>query len=95
MRKLVKPADKNASIPDPARKTDLPPEGRIVEWSVHWARLEARGDVKVKDVPDEDAADAKAEKAKPTADAQAGKNPQVEAPKVATSDAPSARTTSP
>lgn len=81
MRKHVKPADKAASIPDPVRKTDLPPEGRVVDWSVHWARLEARGDIKVKDVPDEDDT---AEKAKAAADAQAGKNPQAEAPKAAT-----------
>ena len=53
MRKHVKPADKAASIPDPARKTDLPPEGRVVDWSVHWARLEAREDIIVSDAPDE------------------------------------------
>ena len=81
MRKHVKPADKHASIPDPVRKTDLPPEGRVVDWSVHWARLEARGDIKVKDVPDEDDA---GEAPKPAADAQAGKNPQAEAPKAVT-----------
>ena len=54
MRKHVKPAHPDATIPDPARKTDLPPEGRVVEWSVHWARLHARGDITAKDVPDED-----------------------------------------
>lgn len=95
MRKHVKPADEAASIPDPARKTDLPPEGRVVEWSAHWARLEARGDIKAKDVPDEDAADAKAEKVKPAADADAGKSPQADAPKAATSAAPSGRANNP
>ncbi|SFM76419.1 DUF2635 domain-containing protein [Methylobacterium pseudosasicola] len=83
MRKHVKPADAGASIPDPVRQTDLPPEGRVVDWSVHWARLEARGDIKVKDVPDEDDADAKTEKPKAAADAEAGKNPQADAPKAA------------
>ncbi|WFS07777.1 DUF2635 domain-containing protein [Methylobacterium sp. 391_Methyba4] len=95
MRKHVKPADKAASIPDPARKTDLPPEGRVVEWSAHWARLEARGDIKAKDVPDGDSADTKVEKPKAAADAGAGANPQAEAPKAATSGAPSGRTTNP
>ncbi len=93
MRKHVKPADKAASIPDPIRKTDLPPEGRVVDWSAHWARLEARGDIKVKDVPDE--AEAKDEKPKAAADAGAGKNPQADPPKAAASGAPSGRATNP
>ena len=61
MRKHVKPADPAASIPDPTRKTDLPPDGRAVEWSVHWARLAARGDIVVTDLADEDGAEAKAD----------------------------------
>lgn len=93
MRKLVKPADAGASIPDPVRRNDLPPGWSEVEWSVHWARLEARGDIKVKDVPDEDEADTKSSKKAAAADADAGKNPQADAPKAATSGAPSARAT--
>ena len=54
MRKHVKPAHPDATIPDPVRKTDLPPEGRVVDWSVHWARLHARGDITAKDVPGEE-----------------------------------------
>ena len=94
MRKLVKPADAGASIPDPVRRNDLPPGWSEVEWSVHWARLEARGDIKVKDVPHEDEADAKAPK-KAAADADAGKNPQADPPKAATSGAPAGRATNP
>ena len=94
MRKLVKPADAGASIPDPVRRNDLPAGWSEVEWSVHWARLEARGDIKVKDVPDEDGADTKAPK-KAAADADAGKNPQADPPKAATSGAPAGRTTAP
>lgn len=58
MRKHVKPADPNASIPDPVRRRDLPPEGHPVEWSVHWARLAARGDIVVSDVEEDAAAPA-------------------------------------
>ena len=61
MRKHVKPAHPQAAIPDPTRGGDLPPEGRVVEWSVHWARLAQRDDIIVKDV-DEDDAPAKAKK---------------------------------
>lgn len=51
MRKLVKPAHPDASIPDPERGTDLPPEGRAVTWSAHWARMAARDDVEVSEIP--------------------------------------------
>lgn len=56
MRKHVRPAHPLATIPDPARKRDLPSGGLVVDWSVHWARLAQRGDVVVTDV--EPAADA-------------------------------------
>ncbi|MGX9981976.1 DUF2635 domain-containing protein [Methylobacterium fujisawaense] len=52
MRKHVKPAHPNATIPDPERRGDLSPEGRVVPWGVHWARLAARGDIVVTDVPE-------------------------------------------
>lgn len=53
MRKHVRPADKNAIIPDPERGRDLPAEGLEVTWSIHWERLRQRGDIKVKDVEDD------------------------------------------
>lgn len=49
MRKHVTPADPAATIPDPARGRDLPPDGDEVEWSAHWALLAGRGDVIVRE----------------------------------------------
>lgn len=53
MRKHVKPAHPDATIPDPSRGGDLPAAGLPCEWSVHWARLEMRGDVIVTDIEPE------------------------------------------
>lgn len=55
MRKYVKPAHADATIPDPVRKSDLPREGREVEWSVHWAHLAAREDIIVSEIAEADA----------------------------------------
>ena len=85
MRKLVVPALPTASIPDPERGDCLPPEGRVVAWTAHWARLTLREDVTVAeppaeplhepeadrlDAPEPDAAPA--EPAAPTESAEAG-----------------------
>lgn len=50
MLKHVTPAHPEAQIPDPTRGTMLPPAGRPVVWSAHWAGMEKRGDVTVSDV---------------------------------------------
>lgn len=49
MRKHVTPATPGASVPDPDRGDVLPSQGRPVEWSAHWARLAARGEIAVTD----------------------------------------------
>lgn len=53
MRKHVKPAHPDATIPDPSRGVDLPPDGLPCEWNVHWARLQMRGDVIVTEIEPE------------------------------------------
>lgn len=53
MRKHVTPADPNASIPDPARGRDLPPEGAAVTWDAYWAGRAARGEVEAVEIADE------------------------------------------
>lgn len=53
MRKLVVPALPTASIPDPERGDFLPAEGRVVDWTPHWARLALREDVTVGEPPAE------------------------------------------
>lgn len=58
MRKLVIPALPTASIPDPDRGDVLPPGGRVVDWTPHWARLAAREDVTVAEPPTEPEPDA-------------------------------------
>jgi hypothetical protein len=50
MRVHVKPAIAGATIPDPSRGRDLPPDGAEVEWTAYWAGMEMRGDVIVEDV---------------------------------------------
>ena len=79
MRKHVKPAHRQAAIPDHVRGGDLPPNGLVVEWSVHWARLAQRGDVVVSEI-DEDQADAKGEK-RPTTRAKAKRPPRAASPR--------------
>lgn len=49
MRKLVIPALPTASIPDPDRGDVLPPGGRVVDWTPHWALMALRGEVTVAD----------------------------------------------
>ena len=46
-RRTVKPAHPDATIPDPAHRSKLPPDGLEVTWSPYWARLLRRGDVEV------------------------------------------------
>jgi len=58
MRKHVAPAHPGASIPDPDRGGFLPPEGRTVPWTPHWAGMAAREEIAVTDAPDEVAPEA-------------------------------------
>lgn len=45
MRRYVRPADPGATIPDPERGDALPPDGREVTWSAHWAVMLAREEI--------------------------------------------------
>jgi hypothetical protein len=49
VRKFVKSVHPRACIPDLEHRDFLPPAGREVNWSVHWARHEKHGDVRVFD----------------------------------------------
>ena len=53
VRKFVKPAHPDASIPDPAHGRNLPPEGMEVVWDHYWIGRERSGDIIVSDVVDE------------------------------------------
>lgn len=49
MQKYVTPSHPKAAIPDPAHGTDLPPEGRAVEWTAYWELMLLRGEISVAD----------------------------------------------
>ena len=52
-RRLVKPvAGKRVGDPEVGVKP-LPPEGRVVEWSTHWHRRLADGDITAEAAPPE------------------------------------------
>ena len=70
MRRHVAPADPGATIPDPERGDALPPEGRTVAWSAHWATMAARSDVTVGE-PQDEVAEPEAPKAPPESSAPA------------------------
>lgn len=53
MRRHVAPALPTASIPDPERGDFLPPEGRVVSWTAHWAGMSLREEIIVSAVPEE------------------------------------------
>lgn len=38
---------KGLRVIDPATGEPLPPEGKVVEWTTHWARREKDGDVEI------------------------------------------------
>jgi hypothetical protein len=53
MRKHVAPSTPTASIPDPERGGFLPPEGRVVSWTPHWAGMALREEILVTDAVEE------------------------------------------
>lgn len=85
MRKHVTPVHPDASIPDPDRGGFLPPAGRTVTWTPHWAGMLMREEISVGDPQDAPAAEAKTPE---TADPETAdpKTPGPDAPTDASDD---------